>query len=310
MATLTPTPTLTSTPRPFVYDLTVFFDKNLSGELDYDGEIPLVGVVIEATIDEETYTAVTNVDGIARFEFSPEFDTDTIEIRFPDKIKNPHNDHELTTAIINLGMERIEISSKEKNQSLRFDAYLRNKIDLFGTSLPFMVSVAQIRRIGLSHGEAVYWIPEDDLDQTCVLSHVDLDVNSILVRNYFDRTVARPNWNIGKIPLDWQCDDYGDENNHVGIDTTFLDGEGLVISPYLGIVINSGEGTGSVEILTKLGGISSIQHCTSRFVKKLQPISPGDPICIAGQKGLMPEHVHVVIAQNPVGHVIAKQFHR
>lgn len=289
--TITPTQTLTPTPQPFVYELTVFFDKNLSGELDYDGEIPLGEVTIEASVDEETYIAVTNNDGIARFEFPPDFAFETIEIRFPHEIINSQNDHKLTTAVINLGAEKVVIQDQEIGQMIGFDEYERNKIDLFFSEYPFSIQIDTVQ-LGLAHGEATYWIREQDIENTCILSYVDLNVKANAVRNYEDVSVRRPDWGIGKIPPDWNCaSDYGSEENHQGIDTTFLDKKGIVVSPYLGVL--SGHGSDAVWVLTKFGGYSTIGHCIEFIAEEGQPVYPGDPICIAGERGLMPEHVHV-----------------
>ena len=293
--TKTHTITLTSTPEPNIIKGQIFFDKNLSGEMDYEGEIPLEGITLEVLVDEVPYQSTTDSEGFFVFELQHDFDDETLELLFPDQdnLINPLNNHAFTTVAINLGQEKIVIPDDFANIS-RIISYERNKIDLFKTALPFSVSINSFVNLGLAHGEAAYWIPEFDLENTCILNYKDLDTHSIFVENYAGDTMGIELY--GTKPDDRLCvDQYGTNSQHAGIDTTFLENSSrLVVSPFLGVVRLSrmDQDSGVVLISTKHGGFVYFGHMAMPLVETGQVIYPGDIIGIFGDI-VTPPHVHV-----------------
>lgn len=283
----TQTPWLTATPSPQTFQGHVFFDKNLSGEQDYEGEIPLEGITLIAIVNDVEYFATTDINGSFIFTLPHWFDQESLDIRFPspNEMINPHNGHELTTVVVNLGEETILLSD-EIAKTVGIRSYTRNKIDLFRASIPFPISITNLRSIGLSHGETTYWIPEFDLENTCILNYVDLNTNYLMVENYAGDTSKSGDW--GKpFYKDKKCaSQYGTAGQHAGIDTTYLpDSPRIILSPGLGIYNGS--------IATKFGSYIQIAHIDERIVEKNQLVYPGDIIGIADRYAPTAPHVHV-----------------
>jgi hypothetical protein len=155
--TITPTPLPTSTPTPALqeYSINLFFDKNLSGEMDYEGEIPLEGVDLEARIGEDVFSCTSDAQGDCALQLPIGFSGESLELKFPNKVYNPQNDQELKIAVLNLGKETVQIPTQIIDKLgmtayLKFGmtSYIRNKIDLFRTSLPFMLPIKISNMIG------------------------------------------------------------------------------------------------------------------------------------------------------------------
>jgi len=258
--TITPTPLPTSTPTPALqkYTINLFFDKNLSGEMDYEGEIPLEGVDLEARIGEDVFSCSSDAQGDCALQLPIGFSGESLEVRLPNKVHNPQNNHELKIAVLNFGQETVQIPA-ELIGKFGMTAYIRNKIDLFKTSLPFMIPLKASNTIGLSHGEVTYWIPEYDLDKTCIMTYYDLDYKYSSVLN-FQGDTRMSSLYAGPVPPDLCATQYGTSDQHAGIDTRYLQGSPrLLISPVLGVVTIRTE-QDRIDIATKFGGIVYIGH--------------------------------------------------